>query len=98
MNQLINYLKQDERALAAYARNLIPGEPIESELAKADFSASQARAFSAVYRAVTQHTDLTATIFVDNATGPAAKDYLLGRGDKSDMTDRTPFNNILRIL
>lgn len=69
MNQYTEYFKQAELALTVYAKNLLPGDPIESELMKADFSASQVRAFANTYRVVDQFNDsatgLSVTVFVD---------------------------------
>jgi len=69
MSQHIEYLKQAELALAAYAIDLNPGsEPDLTKLQNAGFSTAQARdPFIPTYRVVDQYNDpntgLSATIF-----------------------------------
>ena len=66
MSLYTDYFQQAELAFAAYAKNLAPGDPNETELIKAGFSANQARNFASIYQVEDQHTDptgLSATVF-----------------------------------
>jgi hypothetical protein len=67
MSQQIEYLKQAELALAAYA-DFTSNILTQAELKDADFSTSQAQRFDDTYRVITQYTDLTglsAAVYVD---------------------------------
>ncbi len=71
MNQQVEYFKQAELALAAYA-NFNSDIPAQVELKDADFSTNQARTFAETYLVVAQHTDVTglsATVFSDKVSG-----------------------------
>jgi len=87
MSQQIEYLKQAELALAAYA-DFTSDMLTQAELEDADFSTSQARTFTDTYRLVAQYTDatgLSATIFTDKVSGEA---FLAIRGtEASDSMD-----------
>lgn len=90
MSQFVEYFKQAELSLAAYAKNLISGgAPELAKLEAAEFSTTQAEAFILKYRVVTQHTDatgLSATVFADNVTGET---FLAVRG--TELTDIRDF-------
>jgi hypothetical protein len=86
MSKFADYFKQAELALAAYAKELIPGvAPELSKLEAADFSTNQAPAFANTYRVVDQFNDnatgLSATIFADIGSG---KIFLAVRGTEAD--------------
>lgn len=83
MNQQVEYFKQAELALAAYA-NFNSDIPAQVELKDADFSTNQARTFAETYLVVAQHTDVTglsATVFSDKVSGET---FLALRGTEED--------------
>jgi len=88
MSRQIEYLKQAELALAAYA-DFTSNILTQAELKDADFSTSQARQFADTYRVVTQYTDatsLSATVFADK---DSQKAFLAIRGtEKDDLRDK----------
>lgn len=87
MNQQIEYFKQAELALAAYA-SFNSDIPAQAELKDVDFSTNQARAFAETYHVVAQHTDVTglsATVFSDKISGET---FLAIRGTEGgDLRD-----------
>ncbi|WP_394808938.1 hypothetical protein [Nitrosomonas sp.] len=69
MNQFVDYFKQAELALAAYAKSLETGRLAIEKLQNAEFSDSQAHTFADNYNVVDQFNDaatgLSATVFAD---------------------------------
>lgn len=59
MIQFSEYFQLAELALAAYAENLVSGDPSELELRKAEFSINQACNFTDTYYVMIQYTDVT---------------------------------------
>ena len=91
MNQYVEYFKQAELALAAYAIDLNPGsEPDLTKLQNAGFSTAQARdSFIPTYRVVDQYNDpdtgLSATIFRHTTDVDNTNSILAIRG--TEITD-----------
>ncbi|WMJ09929.1 calcium-binding protein [Nitrosomonas sp. sh817] len=89
MGQQIEYFKQAELALAAYA-NFTSDIPTQAELRDADFSTSQANIFASTYRIADRQyndpiTGLSATVFIDKVSGET---FLAVRGTEiNDVRD-----------
>ena len=85
MDQLNEYFRQAELALAAYA-SLSTGKPSQDELIKAGMSPTQADRFARDWRVVDQHTDalsgFSATLFqeIDAGGNPVGEKRLAIRG------------------
>ena len=89
MNQFVDYFKQTELALAAYAKSLEIGHPAIERLQNAEFSGNQARSFADNYNVVGQFDDaatgLSATVFADKVSGET---FLAVRGTEiNDVRD-----------
>jgi len=89
MNHFLDYFKQAELALAAYAKSLETGRPAIENLQNAEFSNIQARTFADSYNVVDQFNDtatgLSATVFTDTDNNT----FLAVRG--TELTDIRDF-------